>query len=56
MQDIKNTTDIESAKKIADQINEIEYLEHICQEHDDCVFYDEYSNDVEGYVIRCSNK
>lgn len=56
MQDTDINADIEFAKEIADQITEIEYLDHICQEHDDCVFYDEYSNDVEGYKIRCSNK
>ena len=38
--------DIEKAKI---QIEEIEYLNHICEEHESCVMYDEYSNDEEGY-------
>lgn len=56
MQDTKNNIDIESAKIIADQVFDKEYLDYICDQHDDCVFYDEFSNDVEGYKIRCSNK
>jgi hypothetical protein len=56
MQDIKINNDIENAKQIADQINDNDYFDCICEQYDDCVFYDEFSNDVEGFVIRCSNK
>lgn len=56
MQDIKFSFDIENAKQIADCLEDKEYFDCICQQYDDCVFYDEFSNDVEGYVIRCSNK
>lgn len=56
MQDIKTNIDIENAKQIADQISDVDYLDYICEQYDSCVFYDEYSNDIEGYVIRCSNK
>ena len=45
--------DIEKAKI---QIEEIEYLNHICEEHESCVLYDEYSNDEEGYVQKFSKK
>lgn len=45
--------DIEKAKL---QIEEIEYLNHICEEYESCVFYDEYSNDEEGYVQKFSKK
>jgi len=45
--------DIEKAKI---QIEEIEYLNHICEEHESCVLYDEYSNDEEGYIQKFSKK
>lgn len=37
--------DIEKAKI---QIEEIEYLNYVCDQYDLFVFYDEYSNDEEG--------
>jgi hypothetical protein len=45
--------DIEKAKI---QIEEIEYLNHICEEYESCVLYDEYSNDEEGYIQTVSKK
>jgi hypothetical protein len=45
--------DIEKAKL---QIEEIEYLNYICEEHESCVLHDEYSNDEEGYVQKFSKK
>jgi len=45
--------DIEKAKL---QIEEIEYLNHICEEHESRVLYDEYSNDEEGYIQKFSKK
>lgn len=45
--------DIEKAKI---QIEENEYLNHICEQHESCVLYDEYSNDEEGYVQKFSKK
>ena len=44
--------DIEKAKL---QIEEIEYLNHICEEHESCVMHDEYSNDEEGYLAKSKN-
>ena len=45
--------DIEKAKL---QIEEIEYLNHICEEYESYVLYDEYSNDEEGYIQKFSKK
>jgi hypothetical protein len=39
----------EDFEKAKIQIEEIEYLNHICEEHESCVMYDEHSNDEEGY-------
>jgi hypothetical protein len=45
--------DIEKARL---QIEDVEYLSYICDQYEACIFYDEYSNDEEGYVQKSSSR